>query len=437
MPLSQRTIHIPYGLRTLDIEMGPIARRAFEEAHPKLMAGHSHPTTMLDRSLTEPIASLPLQDLLARSRRVLLVTSDSTRTVAYHSWLLHLIAFVQKHLPEGGRVKVVVGGGTHTPMHPRAARQYLGIDEEPLCHDSTDESMLTAIGRTSRGTEITVNREATDADLIIATGAVTFHYFAGFTGGPKAVFPGLGGLNSVLANHSLSVDAATGSLNSAASVGRLAGNPVYEDCLEAAAMMPTVFLVNVVLGPDGRAAAFFCGQLQAAHAEAARFVSERFVYEMKEPADLLLLSCGGHPRDMSLYQAHKALKLAEAGVAPGGTIYFLAMCNRGMGHPGFDYWTAFDLAGTKDQLRKGYQPIGHLALSLRQLAAKFKIKVYSKLPWHWLRRWNLEPIRRDHLVRALRGTPVIARHPVYDPHGSILLLRAAEAVSEPRGGEVA
>jgi len=412
--------------------MSPIARRAFEEAHPKLVSGFGHPATALDRHLAEPMEGPPLQELLPGHRRVLLVTSDSTRLVAYHSWLPHLVSVVKKHLPEGGQLKVVVGGGTHTPLSPEAAREYLGIDEAPRCHDSLDESALVTLGRTSRGTEVTVNREAVEADLIIATGAVTYHYFAGFTGGPKAVFPGLGGYDSIVENHSLSVDPVTGDLNASASAGRLEGNPVYEDCLEAAAMLPEAFLVNAVLGPDRKIAAFCCGETRVAHAKAAELVSRHFTYELREPADVLLLSCGGHPRDASLYQAHKALKLAEGGVAPGGTIYFVAMCGQGMGHPGFDYWTAFDLEGTKEELRKRYQPIGHLALSLRQLTSKFKIKVLSKLPWQALRTWNLEPIRMDHLVTALRGMPVLAAHPVYDPHGSILLLRAAEGRSLPK-----
>ena len=392
--------------------MSPIARRAFEEVHPRLVSRTAHRTEFLDRCLTEPIGSPPLQDLLARSRRVLLVTSDATRLVAYHSWLPHLVSTVRKHLPEGGELKVIVGGGTHAPMSAEAARDYLGLDEEPLCHDSRDESQLVQVGSTSRGTQVTVNREAMDADLIIATGAVTYHYFAGFTGGPKAVFPGLGGFESIVANHSLSVDASTGELNPAASVGRLEGNPIYEDCLEAAAMLPTMLLVNVVLGTDGRVAAFFCGELSAAHAEAARFVSSHFVRELTEPADVLLLSCGGYPRDISLYQAHKALKLAEGGVAPEGTIYFIARCEEGMGHPGFDYWRKLDLDATKAELRKGYRAIGHLALSLRQLTSKFRIKVYSKLSWQELREWNMEPIRKDQLVKVLRGMPVIAQHPV-------------------------
>jgi len=420
------SVAMPWGCGALELGIpAALAGKVFL-AQPRPLTPLADPAGAVLAAVASPVGTAPLAQQLRSAPHVLLIVSDPTRSVAYPQWLPALLDFVRRHLPAGAQLTLLMACGTHDAPPSEATRSYLGVNDEVLLHDSRDEASLVHLGVSTRGTPLTVNRLAVECDLIIATGAVGYHYFAGFTGGVKALFPGLAGFASVVANHSLCLDLNQRLFAEGVAPGRLDGNPVHEDFLEVLPHLPPVFLINTVLAEDRHPAYFAAGGITAAHREACRFVDAHFRCELPRPADLLLLSAGGHPRDISLYQAHKALKHAEGALARRARVLFFAHCPEGMGHPYFDHWRELDYGATMALLRRGYQPVGHIALSLRLLAKRFDLNLVSELDAATAEAWGFTPVPPDKAAVKAAWMLARAKSPVVVTHGSSLLLAAGQ-----------
>jgi nickel-dependent lactate racemase len=421
------TVSLPYGRGVLELRLPASLIPCLRRAEAASVEALPEPLPALEEALLNPIGSAPLPEALRGRKRIVVVVSDPTRSVAYPTWLPWLLDFIRRHADSGSTVTLLMGGGTHEPPSPEEARAFLGVSEDVIFHDSRDESLLVSLGDSTRGTPITANRLGAEADLIIATGAVGYHYFAGFTGGVKAVFPGLGGFDAVVANHGLCLDLEAHHFAAGVAPGALDGNPVYEDLLEVVPRLPPVFLVNTVLAEDKHPALFVAGDTVAAHRRACDFVDSHFRVGIGAPADLILLSAGGHPRDLSLYQAHKALKHAEGALAPRSRVLFFAQCPEGMGHPSFAEWQPLDYAATMQQLRAGYRPIGHLALSLRILAKLYDITLVTELDDETVEAWGFSWVSPKQAADKAAWMMVSAEAPLLVAHGASLLLTGGQA----------
>jgi nickel-dependent lactate racemase len=240
------------------------------------------------------------------------------------------------------------------------------------------------------------------------------------------VFPGLGGYDAVVHNHGLCLDLEDKYFAEGVAPGSLDGNPVHEDLRGIIPHLPPIFILNVVLAEDKAPAYFVAGDVIKAHGAACDFVDKHFRCAVPRKADLILLSAGGHPRDISLYQAHKALKHAEAALSRRGRILFFAKCPDGMGHPHFEQWRELDFAATVSLLRQRYLPIGHIALSLRTLYKRFDLNLVSELDAAKAEEWGFEPVAPE--KASLKAAWMLARadSPVVVTHGSSVLLSAGQ-----------
>jgi len=420
-------VSLPYGRGALELRLPASLMPRLRRAGAASVEALPEPLQALEEALLRPVGSPPLPETLRGKKRVVVVVSDLTRSVAYPLWLPWFLDFIRRHSDSGCRVSVLMGGGTHEPPSADEARAFLGIDEEVIFHDSRDDASLISLGVSTRGTPFALNRLAVESDLVIATGAVGYHYFAGFTGGIKAVFPGLGGFDAVVANHGLCLDLATRHFGAGVAPGALDGNPVHEDLREIIPHLPPVFLVNTVLAEDKAPALFVAGGIVAAHRRACDFVDSRFRVAVGAPADLVLLSTGGHPRDISLYQAHKALKHAEGALSRRGRVLFFAQCPEGMGHPSFAGWQPLDYAATVQRLRAGYRPIGHLALSLRILARLYDITLVTELGEETVEAWGFNRVAPEQASDKAAWMMVSADSPLLVKQGASLLLTGGQA----------
>jgi nickel-dependent lactate racemase len=417
-------IQMPYGRGFIPLEIPQSAPQPFI-AQARALAPLADPSAAAIAACEAPDSGAPLADMLGKSANILLVVSDPTRCVAYPQWLPALVKYIRAHMRDNARLRVVMATGTHASPPEGIASGYLDIDGDVIIHDCRDEAALVSLGTSTRGTPFVINKLAVEADLVIATGAVGYHYFAGFTGGVKAIFPGLAGFASVVANHGLCLDLEAQRFAGGVAPGALAGNPVQEDFREVLPQLPPVFIINTVLAEDRDPAFFAAGAPIAAHEACCTFVDAHFRCKLPHPAGLLLLSAGGHPRDISLYQAHKALKHAQGGLAEKARILFFAQCPDGMGHPHFEHWCALSLGETLAELRGGYQPIAHIALSLRTLSHDFEISLVSDLPPEIATQWGLEHIAPENAALAAANMLAHADHPAVALHGSSLLLTSA------------
>ena len=417
---------MPYGRGTIPLDIPASLADRLHFARPQPLEVLADPAEEMLKVADSPVGSAPLSERLRSAHNVAVIVSDCTRSTAYPQWLPRLLEFVRSHLAAGARLTLIMACGTHAAPSEGEARQALGVDDEVVMHDSRDGGSLIEVGASPRGTAYTVNRLITEADLIVATGAVGYHYFAGFTGGVKAVFPGLGGFDAVVHNHGLCLDLKEHYFAEGVAPGNLDGNPVHEDLRGILPHLPPIFLINVVLVDDKVPARFFAGDIVTAHRAACEFVDAHFRSGVPRKADLVLLSAGGHPRDISLYQAHKALKHAEAALSRRARILFLARCPDGMGHPHFEQWRKLDFAATVSLLRQRYLPIGHIALSLRTLYKRFDLNLVSELDAATAEEWGFTPVQPENA--SLKALWMLARanSPVVVTHGSSVLLSAGQ-----------
>jgi lactate racemase len=278
-------------------------------------------------ALAAPIGSRPLRDLVEPGQSVVIVISDITRPCPSRRLLPPLVA----ELAAGGvadeDILIVSAVGSHRPQTPAERRRLIGpeMDDRLVCIDS-DPSQVTCVGTTSRGTPIEAFTPVVAADVRIAVGNVEPHYFAGYSGGAKALVPGICSLETIRKNHAMMIDPG-------ARMGLLDGNPVREDIEEGAAMIGLDFILNVILDEDHEIVVAAAGHPVAAHRWACRVLDYQSKVTIDEPADIVVVSAGGYPKDINMYQAQKALDNAAAAAKPGGRIIWLAECREGLGHP--------------------------------------------------------------------------------------------------------
>jgi nickel-dependent lactate racemase len=271
-------------------------------------------------------------------------------------------------------------------------------------HDSSRAEDLAPIGVLSgSGRRLRLNRRAVGAELLVVTGAITFHYHAGFTGGRKAVLPGLASRADVLANHARTLsEGSTGGRDPRCRPGGLDGNPVHEE-MEAAARLLTErlvertgrppFLVNTVMAEGGGLAAVFAGDLFAAFRRGTEYVDRHFRAPFGRPFDLAVASAGGDPRDRTFYQAHKAFDHASRAVRDGGAVVLAAACPDGAG-PGFLDWCGH--LGYEEhlaELQERFAVPGQTALALKQKLGRTSGVLLSRMRADEVRRMGLVPAR--------------------------------------------
>ncbi|GMU92249.1 MAG: hypothetical protein AMXMBFR4_13070 [Candidatus Hydrogenedentota bacterium] len=260
--------------------------------------------------------------------------------------------------------------GTHKPPAPPQMERILGAGmyarfaTRTHTHDPYNASLHKYVGSTTRGTPVEINCELLEFDRIILTGAVVLHYFAGFGGGRKSIVPGLASARTIAHNHSLNLDPVEPRMKSSVRIGALDGNPVAEDMLEAARLVPVHGIINTVLNRQGEIAGVFVGEIDAAHRAATALARSLFVVPIRERADLVIASAG----DAANYvQSHKALYNAYQAVKPSGHIILLAPCPEGLGGEHIVKWLRRgSVNAIVEGLRRQSEIYGQTALSTLQ-----------------------------------------------------------------------
>lgn len=338
----------------------------------------SDPVGSIVEALRNPIDAAPLRNLVNEGERVCLLVNDSTRAAGSE---LFLPLIIDELLMSGVRAEdifIQFTNGTHRAMAPDEMRAIVGENVSAAIamynHDSRNDRELVSLGRTSYGTPVIINKRVMQADRRILTGSVVHHFFAGFGGGRKALVPGVAGWETINKNHSLMFD-------QQACSGILQGNPVHEDLLEAAKMAGGDFLLNTVLDSEKNIIEAFAGNMVSAHLAACSMVEKVNGCMISEQADVVIASCGGYPKDINLYQAHKTLDNALTAMKPGGHLILLAQCSDGIGSQLYEEWAGkySDLSELEAALRKNFMLGAHKAYTVGKLLQKGTVYLVSDL----------------------------------------------------------
>lgn len=376
---------------------------AFDEAQFQVLEGilpGKRPLTDVEigDAFSMPIGSPPLDELVTPDESVLIVVSDATRATASAQIINLLVRRLIQTGVSPAAMAIIFATGIHRPvtaaeklelLTPFIAQRLKMID-----HDAYDARQMVSPGVTERGTPVELNRALTDYSLVIITGAIGFHYFAGFTGGRKSICPGLASAQTIEATHMLALDFERRGRRAGVGAGLLDGNPVHEESERIAAMIDPRFSINAVVDERGRAEAIYVGHWRAAHRLGCREYLSNHSITIKRRREVVIVSCGGSPYDMNLIQAHKALEMAAQACLDGGTIIWLAQCPDGLGRPDFLKWfTEKNSQTLESQLHKRYEVNGQTAWALLTKAERYKIHLVSELPDEEVLSMRLHPAR--------------------------------------------
>ena len=331
------------------------------------------PDAEVRRALDSPIGSPPLEALAAGKRNAVVILSDHTRPVPSRHLVPEMLCRLRLGNPEID-VTLLVATGCHRKPTREELVEKLGeriVEEEQIVsHVGTDESSLADAGRLPSGGRLRLNKLALGADLLVSEGFIEPHFFAGFSGGRKAVLPGVASRETVLANHCSEFIA-----DPRARTGSLEGNPIHRDMLHAADVAGLAFVLNVVINPEKRIIRAFAGSHRAAHAEGCAFLGR--ACRVKVPrADIAVTSNGGHPLDQNVYQAVKGMTAGEAATREGGVIVMCAAC--GDGHGGEGFYRALAEAESPTALLEKFLAVPRDKTAPDQWEAQILARVLSK-----------------------------------------------------------
>ena len=339
------------------------------------------------QALLHPIGSPRLGKILRPGEKVAIVTSDITRPLP--TWRIMPLLLDELYgagiCPED--ITLVFALGSHRPHMPREKEKLAGHRawNEIRCVDS-DPADCLLLGTTSRGTPVEITRVVAEADRVICLGNIEYHYFAGYSGGAKAVMPGVSTRAAIQANHGMMTDPAC-------HAGALEGNPLRMDIEEAGRITGIDFIINVVLSEHKEILCAVAGDPVQAHREGCRFLDRLYRVPIARKADIVIVSQGGAPKDLNLYQTQKALDNAAHAVKDGGIIILVGSCAEGMGEGVFEEWMTRSPSPQAmiRRIREDFQLGGHKAAAIAMVLEKARIFLVSELADDFVRSIFLTP----------------------------------------------
>ena len=370
-------VWLPYGKTEVCVRIP--TRNYLSSIEPHEKPGVADVRAEIERALKEPIDSERLGTIVKPENKVVIVVDDATRPAPSHLMLPPLLDELNVAGVKDENVIVIFACGTHRAVTREEAVKLLGeavlSRVKAISHDCRAQD-LVYVGTTPKyGTKVYLNRVFAEADVRILTGDVNFHYYAGYGGGRKSILPGVSGEATIKNNHAmlLHLDSRTGVLN---------GNPVHEDMIEAARLAKVDFVLNVVANSKGEVVKAFAGNFEKAFYEGVKLVDEMYRATVDRKADIVVVSPGGSPADLNLFQAYKGVDSALEVVKRGGVIILVAECPEGHGNQVFYDWMIkfSDLKSVEKEIKRNFVLGGHKAYYLMRALQKVQIILVSAMP---------------------------------------------------------
>lgn len=382
--------HLEYGMDGLDIEVPDTAI----VLQPRFVPGLRDEAAAFREAVRHPMESVPMKERIRSADRVAVVIPDITRPFPSDRILPWLFRELSHVPPE--RVVIINGTGSHRPNTPEELASMMGAEilrrYRVVNHDARDPDTLAVAGETPDGPPLRLNREYVRADRRIILGFIEPHFMAGFSGGYKAVLPGVTGIETIMHYHRASVIA-----DSRSSWGILEHNPTQDQIRAYGALVPVDFCINVALNSRRQVARFFCGEVLAAHDAGCRFVRDTAMVSCPHAFPLVVTTNGGYPLDQNLYQSVKGMSAAAQIVAQGGLIVCAARCNEGFPAHGNFRRLLFDHASPEILLKTIMTPGFSMhdqweAQILAMILLKSRVALYSELRQEDMRRAHLQHV---------------------------------------------
>ena len=370
-------VWLPYGKTEVCVRVP--TRNFLGSIEPKEKEGVPDAVLEIKRALNEPIGSKRLDEIVKPEDKVAIVVDDATRPAPSHLMVPPLLEELNNAGVKDENITIIFACGTHKAVTHEEAVKLLGeavLNRVKTVSHDCKASNLVYVGETRKhGTKVYLNHVFAEADVKILTGDIGFHYYAGYGGGRKSVLPGVSGEETIKHNHAML-------LHPNAKTGILDGNPVHEDMVEAARLAKVDFILNVVINSEKEVVKAFAGDVEQAFYEGVKLVDEMYRIPVDRKADIVVVSPGGYPADVNLFQAYKGVDNALEIVKRGGVIILVAECPEGHGNQVFyDWMVKFkDLKAVQREIKRNFVLGGHKAYYLMKALRKAQIFLVSAMP---------------------------------------------------------
>lgn len=394
-------IKLPYGSGSVDFVVDHSRVCIFGEFQPEAALRDSE----IGERLDNPIGSPRIEEIVGEGETVLIVVPDATRRVGADQ-IVNLL--VRRLIASGVRpfdIRAIFATGIHRAVTPDEKKEILSpfIAQRITTFDHRATNLMHIAGLSESGfatfgsvggEPVELNRALVEHDRVILVGGVSFHYFAGFTGGRKLICPGLASARTIAATHKLAFDFDLKERRAGVGPGLLKGNPVHEAFVEAASNIGISFAVNAITNGNAEITDVFCGDWILSHEAACETYADRHSIRLDEKFDFVIVSAGGSPHDINMIQAHKAFESASHACRDGGQILVVAECSDGLGRADFPDWFRLgSSAAIADELCRNYQVNGQTAWSLRGKTERFRASLFSSLTDDETRQLGFKPAR--------------------------------------------
>ncbi len=385
-------VNLLYGQSGLEIDLEGINATVLK---PTFVKGISNEQAAFQEAVRNPIASPPLNKLVGAKDRIAVVIADLTRPLPSDRllpWLFNELSHVPKD-----RITIIIGTGSHRGNTPAEIEQMVGKDIAAnyriVNHDAHNHETMAYAGKSPFSYPVYFNRDYVEADKRIILGFIEPHFMAGFSGGCKAVFPGVTNVEAIMKYHG-----AENIGHSKSTWGILEGNPTQDNVRAGASLLPIDFCINVTLNDRKEITRFFCGETLAAHRVGCQFVRETAMVGCSRPLPIVITTNGGYPLDQNLYQTVKGMSAAAQILQPGGLILTAARCNDGFPEHGNFKSFLHQYPTAQAMLDKIFEPGFEMfdqweVQMLANIMVKGRIGLYSEIPDEEVRKAKLIPIQ--------------------------------------------
>jgi len=339
------------------------------------------------RSLKNPIGTKMLKDIVKPGEKIIIVTSDITRPMPSKIVLPPVIEELKEAQVPEKDITIVLALGSHRSHTDDEKKMLVGDEVYNSDVEIIDSEMDRCMnfGRCKNGTPIDIFEPVAKADRIICMGNIEYHYFAGYSGGAKALMPGVSSHAAIQANHSNMV-------KEGAYAGNLDTNPVRQDIDETGQYIKIDFIINVVLNSKKEIVKAVSGHYLEAHREGCKVLDNMYGIRIHKQADIAIISPGGFPKDINIYQSQKGLDNAKHAVRDGGIIILVASAKERFGEKTFEEWMLNKTPKEMiKEIKENFKLGGHKAAAIAMILEKAQIFMVSDLEDELLRKLSLVP----------------------------------------------
>lgn len=374
-------VTLPFGTDTLNITLPK--DQVFEILEPRGESAHSEKEILVD-AISNPIESPPLDKIVRKGEKSVLVVPDATRRCGAKTFLKVIINTLNERGIKDSDILILFANGSNGVQTREQHRTVVGeelLQRVPIIdHNFLDDDSMLFLGYTKAGTPVAFNKLVVKAERLIVTGGVSHHPLTGYAGGPKMLNPGCAGKETILKTHSLGINPEAGELYSGCASGETENNPLYTDVLDSTKFVQTDFSLHVIINMQGKVVGACAGNAQESFVKAQKIADKTYRVPFDEKVDIAITSCGGAPFDDDFIKIFRSLHNGARVLNDGGRLIMFAQCPDGIGNARFkEYFSNISKEKLVSDLTRHYHQYGNTALCVQNILEKIRVTIVGNL----------------------------------------------------------